>query len=113
MYKGTIGLMPEIVLALTTLPADMDVVPLARELVQAGLAACVSVVPSIQSVYVWQGRVEVSQEQQLVFKTTREKVDALWLALRARHPYDVPEFLVVPVVDGSPDYLSWIRASVA
>jgi periplasmic divalent cation tolerance protein len=113
MYKRRIGRMPDIVLALTTLPADVDAVPIARELIEAGLAACVSVVPAVRSVYAWQGAVEVGQEQQLVIKTTRVKVDAVWEVLRARHPYDVPEFLVVPVAGGSPDYLNWIRAVVA
>jgi periplasmic divalent cation tolerance protein len=54
----------------------------------------------------------VDQEQQLFIKTTTEQVDALWEVIRSRHPYDVPEFLVIPVVDGSEDYLRWVERSV-
>src|SRR5438132_6337959 len=66
LYKEKIAVMSEIVLALTTLPADFDAPALAQELVRAGLAACVSILPSVQSVYTWQGRVENEREQQLV-----------------------------------------------
>ena len=55
---------------------------------------------------------QVDQEQQLFIKTTKDQVDALWDVLRGRHPYDVPEFLVVPVIDGSEDYLRWVDESV-
>ena len=99
-------------MAMTTLPADFDVTPLAQELVGAGLAACVNVIPGIKSIYTWKGVPQVDQEQQLIIKTTNDQVDALWDVLRARHPYDVPEFLVVPVIDGSQDYLRWVDESV-
>ena len=99
-------------MAMTTLPADFDVTPLAQELVGAGLAACVNVIPGIKSIYTWKGVPQVDQEQQLFIKTTNDQVDALWDVLRARHPYDVPEFLVVPVIDGSQDYLRWVDESV-
>jgi periplasmic divalent cation tolerance protein len=104
--------MSEFVMAITTLPADFDATPLAQELVGAGLAACVNVIPSVKSIYTWKGVPQVDQEQQLFIKTTNDQVDALWDVLRARHPYDVPEFLVVPVIDGSQDYLRWVDESV-
>jgi len=104
--------MDEPVLALSTWPADLDLVPLAQDLVSAGVAACVSILPAVQSVYIWQGAVQSEREQQLLIKTTRGQVGALWQALRARHPYDVPEFIVVPIVDGNPEYLDWIRRAV-
>jgi periplasmic divalent cation tolerance protein len=104
--------MSDFVLALTTLPADFDATQLAQELVGAGLAACVNILPSIRSVYTWEGVPQVDQEQQLFIKTTNEQVDALWDALRPRHPHDVPEFVVVPVIDGSQDYLRWVERSV-
>ena len=104
--------MREIVLALSTLPAEFDADPLAAELIARGLAACVTILPGVQSVYTWGGKVERSREQQLMMKTTRDRVQALWAAMKARHPYDVPEFIVVPIVDGNPDYLRWVQESV-
>ena len=104
--------MSDFVLALTTLPADFDAASLAQDLVGAGLAACVNIVPSVQSVYTWKGVPQTDHEQQLFIKTTTEHIDALWEALKPRHPYETPEFLVIPVVDGSQDYLRWVEESV-
>src|SRR5262245_23796705 len=104
--------MSEFVMAITTLPGDFDATPLAQELVGAGLAACVNVIPGIKSIYTWKGVPQVDQEQQLFIKTTNDQVDALWDVLRARHPYDIPEFIVVPVIDGSQDYLRWVDENV-
>jgi len=104
--------MSEIVLALTTLPGDFDATKLAHELVGSGFAACVNILPAVKSVYTWDGLPQTDQEQQLFIKTTTDQIDALWDALRARHPYDVPEFIVVPVIDGSQDYLRWVERSL-
>jgi periplasmic divalent cation tolerance protein len=100
------------VVALTTLPADFEATRLAQELVASGLAACVNIVPGVTSVYTWKGVPQVDREQQLIIKTTTDVTDALWQVLKARHPYDVPEFLILPVADGSEDYVSWIDESV-
>lgn len=110
MYNHRILCMRSIVLALTTLPAEFDARGLAKDLVTARVAACVTIFPSVQSVYEWEGTLEESAEQQLVIKTTRDRVDALWAELKSRHPYDVPEFLVLPVLDGNPVYLKWIAS---
>jgi len=104
--------MSDFVLALTTLPGDFDATSLAQDLVGAGHAACVNIIPGLKSVYTWEGVPQMDSEQQLFIKTTTEHIDALWEALRPRHPYDVPEFLVLPVVDGSQDYLRWVETSV-
>ena len=101
--------MTDIVLALTTVLADFDAPGLAEALVDARVAACVSILPAVRSVYRWNDAVENAAEQQLVIKTTRERVDALWAAIKARHPYDVPEFVVLPIIDGNPAYLDWVR----
>jgi periplasmic divalent cation tolerance protein len=103
--------MSECVVALTTLPADFDTRSLAEALIADGLAACVSVLPAIESIYTWEGVLQHDREQQLMFKTTRERVGALWTALRERHPYEVPEFLVLAVADGNPAYLDWVARS--
>jgi periplasmic divalent cation tolerance protein len=104
--------MSDFVMALTTLPADFDATSLATDLVGAGHAACVNVLPAVTSVYTWKGVPQVEKEQQLLIKTTSDRVDALWEVLRARHPYDVPEFLVLPVVGGSEEYTRWVEESV-
>jgi periplasmic divalent cation tolerance protein len=96
---------------LTTVGADADAVELARTLVEEGLAACVNVLPPMRSAYRWKGAVEVATEQQLVIKTTSASVAALETRLRALHPYDLPEFLVL-TADGSARYLQWITESV-
>jgi periplasmic divalent cation tolerance protein len=104
--------MPDFVVAFTTLPGDFDATALAQEIVGIGLAACVTIVPGIRSVYTWKGVPQVDQEQQLLIKTTTAQIDALFDALKDRHPYDVPEFLVVPVIDGSEAYLQWVDQNV-
>ena len=100
------------VIVLTTLAADADAGALARTLVAERLAACVNVLPVMTSVYRWQGRVEEEHEQQLVIKTGADRVAALAARFRELHPYEVPEFLVLRVSEGSDAYLRWIRDSV-
>ena len=98
----------EFVLVLTTFPADGDAEALARTLVTERLAACVNVLPPMLSIYMWKGAVEGASERQLVIKTTAAKIAELQARLKGLHPYEVPEFLVLPIVDGSHDYLSWV-----
>jgi periplasmic divalent cation tolerance protein len=98
-------------LVLTTIPMDMDDGTFARTVVDERLAACVSVLPEMRSIYRWEGKVEDTRERQVVIKTTRERVPDLLKRLRTLHPYDVPEFIVLPIVDGSPDYLRWLSDS--
>jgi periplasmic divalent cation tolerance protein len=62
----------------------------------------------MRSIYRWRGQMERSDERQVVIKTQRDRVPALEQALRGAHPYDVPEFLVLPVETGSADYMSWL-----
>ena len=104
--------MSEFVVALSTVPADFDAAALADALVTSGAAACVNILPPMESVYVWNGALQRERERQLVMKTTRARVGLLWTTLKARHPYDVPEFLVVPILEGNPDYLKWIEDTV-
>ena len=98
------------VIVCTTLPADADAEAFARALVEARLAACVSVLPGVRSVYRWQVGVETDMEQQLLIKTATARVEALLQRIRERHPYSVPELLVLPV-GGDSTYREWIRAS--
>jgi periplasmic divalent cation tolerance protein len=98
---------PAAVVVLTTLAADADAVALARTLVEERLAACVNVLPAMTSVYRWKGAVEQDREQQLVIKTAPAQLPALEARVRELHPYELPEFLVLPA-SGSKAYLDWI-----
>jgi len=104
--------MTDFVLVLTTWPMDADADAFATSLVDERLAACVSVLPPMQSTYRWQGRVEGASERQVVIKTTAAKVAAIEKRLSEIHPYEVPEFLVLAIAAGSPAYLSWLNESV-
>ncbi len=101
----------EYVLVLTTLPADADARAFAQGIVSERLAACVNLLPLMESIYRWEGKVESEPERQVVVKTTRERVEDLWERVRELHPYDVPEFVVVPIVDGNDAYLRWVAES--
>ena len=96
------------VIVLTTFPVDQDPAVLARTLVEERLAACVNVLPAMQSTYRWQGKVEQASEHQLIVKTTAGRVATLKQRLQDLHPYDVPELLVLTVSDGAESYLRWL-----
>ena len=102
---------PEYVIVLTTLPADADARSFARTLIDERLAGCVNLLPAMESVFRWEGRVETDSERQIVIKTARARVAALWERIRELHPYEVPEFVVLPVHDGSDAYLRWLGES--
>ena len=102
-----------VVLVLTTVGADADAVGIARTLVEERLAACVNVLPAMTSVYRWKGQVEQDREQQIVIKTTADRVAPLETRLRVLHPYELPEFLVLPAGGGSAAYLAWVGESVS
>ena len=99
------------VVVLTTLPAEADGHAFSCALVDEKLAACVSLFASMESTYRWEGRVEHAIERQVVIKTSRDRVPDLRHRVRELHPYEVPEFVVLPVVDGDDAYLRWIGDS--
>lgn len=99
------------VVVLTTWPADRDAETFAHALIKDGLAACVNVLPEMRSIYRWRGTVEAAGERQLVIKTAASRVDALRDRVSQLHPYEVPEFLVIAVSEGSERYLGWIGES--
>lgn len=102
------GRAADVVVVLTTVPADGEAEVLAEALVTEGLAACVGIGAPMTSIYTWKGAVERQAERQLVMKTVRDRVPALERRLQALHPYEVPEFVVLGVADGSQAYLDWI-----
>lgn len=79
-----------------------------RGLVESRVAACVSILPKVHSIYHWQDKIEEADEWTLLIKTTRGLFDRLSAELRRLHSYQVPEVLAVPVLDGLGDYLDWI-----
>ena len=85
---------------------------IARSLVEERLAACVSIIPGVESIYRWRGEIEQARESQLVIKTTRAASDALIARLQELHPYDVPEIVRLPIDGGNPAYLQWLDTNV-
>jgi periplasmic divalent cation tolerance protein len=97
-----------VLIVLTNCP-DAEVADrIARTLVEQKLAACVNRMPAVDSVYRWQGAVERAVEVPLLIKSTRERLPEVQEAIRALHPYEVPEILAIPVVAGLPAYLRWV-----
>lgn len=90
------------------MPDDNRADGLARTLVEEGLAACVNVHGSMTSTYRWQGKVEVEPERQVVIKTTRARLAALETRLRALHPYELPELVVIDAA-ASDAYAGWVN----
>ncbi len=96
---------------LSTAEDAAALVALGRTVVEEKLAACVSVVPGLISVYLWQGNIEEDGEALAIIKTTADRYPALEARWRELHPYDVPELLALPVVGGLPEYLAWLADS--
>jgi periplasmic divalent cation tolerance protein len=99
------------VLVLTTLGADIEPSTIALRLVEERLAACVNVLPEMESFFRWHGAVERDRERQLVIKTRAASLPDLEKRLHELHPYELPEFLVIPITAGSENYLRWVSAS--
>jgi periplasmic divalent cation tolerance protein len=100
---------PDVRIVLTTAGSREEAERLAHALVEGGLAACVNLVPSLTSIYRWQGAVESADEVLLLFKTTTARLEGVEAALRAEHSYEVPEFLVLTTESASQAYLEWLR----
>lgn len=96
-------------LVLCNCPDQAAADSLATALVELRLAACVNVLAPCRSTYRWQGRVESATEVPLLIKTTAERYTALEAEIRARHPYDLPEIVALPIDRGLPAYLQWVH----
>ena len=94
-------------LAMTTCADQAAAERLARALVEARLAACVSINGKVRSVYPWQGQIEVDDEVALTIKTASSRLEQLKRFVAEHHDYDVPELLITPVTDGAETYLQW------
>ena len=101
------------VLVLVTAPDPDTARALAKAALSARLVACANLIPKIESHYWWQGKLESGAEVLIVFKTMNAKVKALEQLVVANHPYDTPEFIVLPISAGNQRYLDWVRKSLA
>ena len=99
-----------ILLVLTNLPDRAAAERLGDMLIEKQLAACVNILAPCRSVYRWQGAVQHDEEHPMLIKTTAERYQALEQAIRAGHPYELPEIIAVPVERGLPEYLQWVAA---
>ena len=98
-------------LVLVTAPDLKTARALARMALKARLIACANVIPKVESHYWWRGKLESGPEVLLLLKTQKSKLVALERLILSEHPYDTPEFLVLPMVSGTPRYLDWLAAS--
>ncbi|WP_431224098.1 divalent cation tolerance protein CutA [Serratia sp. L9] len=102
----------EAIVILCTAPDEATAQELAARVLGEKLAACATLLPGASSMYYWEGKLEQEYEVQMLFKSNRQHQQALLTYLKQHHPYQTPELLVLPVMAGDKDYLSWINASL-
>jgi len=100
--------MTDKIVILCTCGSEQEAERIARELVDARLAACVNVLPAVRSFYRWKGEIENAAEWLLIVKSSRPRFPALRAAIEKTHSYDVPEVVALPIVDGAANYLNWL-----
>ena len=103
----------DVLLVCSTFPDVETARRIARQLVTENLAACANIVPAVDSIYRWEGKIESAQEALAFFKTTVTGYPAFQVRLKALHPYDVPEIICLRIADGLPEYLRWVSANCA
>ena len=104
--------MSDKLIVLTTAGSETEARKMAHTLVERRLAACVNIIPRIQSVYRWEGKVEETEECLLLIKTVKAREDQVRTAIRELHTYDLPECIAIPIESGSAEYLKWLSDSV-
>jgi periplasmic divalent cation tolerance protein len=102
-----------IIVVITTLPDRRSAVALAHALVEERIAACANVLAECRSVYRWEGKVEQAFEVPVLIKAPAARYAEVEAAIRARHPYEVPEIIALPVAAGLPAYLDWVATETA
>jgi periplasmic divalent cation tolerance protein len=105
--------MNDVIVVLTSAPDEALAQKMGAALVEQKLAACVNILGACASMYRWQGKVETACEVPLVIKTTRARYAEVEAVIGSIHVYDVPEIIVLPVENGLPAYLDWVRAETA
>src|SRR5436305_10435104 len=104
--------MTDKIVVLSTCATEADAESLARALLDARLAACVSIVPGVRSFYHWKGEIESAVECQLIVKTSRDLFPALRAEIEKLHPYELPELFALPIVEGAENYLFWMQSNL-
>jgi periplasmic divalent cation tolerance protein len=100
----------EALLVISNLPDRASAEKLADALVAKNLAACINILSPCRSVYRWKGAVQHDEEHPMLIKTTRERYPELEAAIRAGHPYELPEIIALPIGPGLPAYLQWVES---
>lgn len=103
----------ETLVACGTFPEIDTARRIARQLVSENLAACANIIPTVESIYRWQDKIEDAPETMVLFKTTTARYPAFQDRLKSLHPYEVPEIICWQIADGLPEYLRWVRANTA
>ncbi len=103
--------MPEYVVALTTCPTNMSK-ELGYHLVKERVCACVNIIPRVLSIYHWKDDIATDDESLLIIKTKEDCKEKLWASIKEKHPYEVPELVILEISWGSEDYLNWITSSI-
>jgi periplasmic divalent cation tolerance protein len=100
----------QVLVILVTVVNQKEAVRIGEEMVNAKLAACANIIPRIQSIYRWKGKVVKAQEALLILKSTRSRYRALEKAIKAMHTYETPEIIGLPVKEGLDQYIGWVRS---
>ncbi len=104
--------MTDKIVVLTTCDSEKQAEKLAHHMVEQKLAACVNILPKARSIYRWEGKIEDSGEWLLLIKSRRDLFAALRAEIQKMHTYEVPEVMVLPVVDGAEAYLNWLNSQL-
>lgn len=100
--------MEQALLVMTNVPDGATARTLASHLIAEKLAACVNILPAVRSIYRWEGLIEETEEVTLLIKTVQARYAILETAIKTLHPYQLPEIIAIPIVDGLPSYLGWV-----
>ena len=93
----------------TTINDEQDARKIANFLIQEQIVACVNIIPNIESIYRWKGRIEEEKEYILIAKTVDENVNKTINRIKELHNYEIPDIIAVPIIDGNTDYLDYIK----
>jgi periplasmic divalent cation tolerance protein len=102
----------EIIIVFVTVPGLREGSRISRAILTSRLAACVNVIPGVQSMYKWKGKIVREKEAMLVMKTTRLRYRKLEQKIKKLHPYEVPEVIAIPLICGSSQYIEWVTREV-
>ena len=105
--------MTDKIVILSTCGSEVDARRIATHLIERRLAACVNITPGVTSVYRWKGAIETASEWMLLIKSRRDLVGKIEHEFATVHPYEVPELVALPIVDGGKEYLAWLGHQLA